>query len=124
MLHKFWDKYLCNLPLDSGRKKWYNGMLMRIRPSASENRPAPMSNKWDSPKNGTGNRGVRKMGQSAKWDTHRTHKKGVPLKGHHIFLSNLYYNLDRLFLTDKSIIPNKFPHCPLNPFFSIAILIS
>ena len=68
MLHKFWDKYLCNLPLDSGQKKWYNGMLMRIRPSASENRPAPcpingtvpkmgqvieVSQKWDNPKNGT-----------------------------------------------------------------------
>ena len=118
MLHKFWDKYLCNSPLDSGQKKWYNGMLMRIRPSASEYRPAPC------PINGT----VPKMGQvievSAKWDIRRTHKKGVPLKGHHILLSNLYDNLDRLFLTYKSIISNKFAYLPLNPFFSVAILIS
>ena len=118
MLHKFWDKYLCNLPLDSGQKKWYNGMLTQIRPSASENRPPPC------PINGT----VPKMGQviemSAKWDTRRPHKKGVPLKGHHIFLSNLYDNLGRLFLTDKSIIPNKFTYLPLHPFFSVAILIS
>ena len=75
MLHKFWDKYLCNLPLDSGQKKWYNGMLMRIRPSASENRPAPLSNKWDSPKNGTGNSGVHKIG-------HTPHaQKRCPIKG-------------------------------------------